>query len=84
TPVTRFSQQQSTERADSPSHQLQLEAQQHQQHPQPAYPSYENDAYDMPLDPALMQGVQHLADLPPSPFLAAQSGNADAQLDGHD
>lgn len=39
-----------------------------------AYPPYHpQHAYPLPLDPALMHGVQgHLADLPPSPFLAAQ------------
>ncbi|KAF3033520.1 hypothetical protein E8E11_000890 [Didymella keratinophila] len=69
-----------SDRADSPSYQLQLEAQ--QQPPQPTYPAYGSETYDMPLDPALMQGVQHLADLPPSPFLAAQRGNSDAHVSG--
>ncbi|KAF2630195.1 hypothetical protein BU25DRAFT_408770 [Macroventuria anomochaeta] len=81
--ITHFSQHQATDRADSPSYQLQLEAQ--QQHPQqPTYPPSSNDRYDMPLDPALMQGVQHLADLPPSPFLAAKGQNGDAQSGGLD
>lgn len=81
--MTHSSQHQSNDRADSPGYQLQLEAQ--QQHPQHStYSSYGNDAYGMPLDPALMQGVQHLADLPPSPFLAAQTQNGDAQLGGLD
>jgi hypothetical protein len=57
---------------DSPNDQLQLEAAQNtfSAYPQP------ND-FDMPLDPALMEGVQRngsLADLPPSPFLAAGKG----------
>ncbi|KAJ4384727.1 Protein spt10 [Didymella sp. IMI 355093] len=80
-PMARFSQHQS-DCADSPSYQLQLETQ--QQHQQPTYPSYSNDAYDMPLDPALMQGVQHLADLPPSPFLAARGESGDAHPKGQD
>ncbi|KAF1922634.1 histone acetyltransferase Spt10 [Didymella exigua CBS 183.55] len=79
--MSHLPQHQNT-RADSPSYQLQLESQP-QQRPQSAYPSYGTDAYDMPLDPALMQGVQHLADLPPSPFLAAQGGSRAAQS-GHD
>ena len=81
--IPHFSQHQATDRADSPSYQLKLEAQ--QQHPhQPTYPLYSDDTYDMPLDPALMQGVQRLADLPPSPFLAAQGQNGNAQVGGTD
>jgi hypothetical protein len=56
---------------DSPGSQLQLEAAQ-QQIPFPTYSQHSN--YDMPLDPALMEGMQadrSLADLPPSPFLTA-------------
>lgn len=80
-PMAHYSQPPS-DRADSPSYQLQLETQ--QQHQQPTYPPYSNETYDMPLDPALMQGVQHLADLPPSPFLAAQSRNGDTHLVSQD
>jgi hypothetical protein len=63
-------------RPDSPSNQLQLEAAQ-QQDSFPPYPRH-ND-YSMPLDPALMEGVQsneNLAELPPSPFLTAGQGLA--------
>lgn len=67
-------------REDSPSSQLQLEAAQHQaQHtPGQAYsavPQY--NGFEMPLDPALMDGINettNLEDLPPSPFLAAGRG----------
>jgi hypothetical protein len=58
-------------RRDSPNHQLQVEAAQ-QQDPFPHYPTH--NGYDLPVDPALMEGIQtnaNLADLPPSPFLAA-------------
>jgi GNAT superfamily N-acetyltransferase len=79
-PTPQYSQPLS-DRADSPSYQLQLEA--HQQH-HPAYPAYGSETYDLPLDPALMQGVQHLADLPPSPFLAAQVANGDAHAGNQD
>jgi hypothetical protein len=62
--------------SDSPSSQLQLEAAQQQG---TIYPQYSQDnGYDLPVDPALMQGMQpaaNLADLPPSPFLAAQVSN---------
>ncbi|KAF3004856.1 hypothetical protein E8E13_005097 [Curvularia kusanoi] len=64
----------STHRADSPGYQLQAEAQGQPDHAYPHFPTA--DAYDMPLDPALVHGAtptQHLANLPPSPFLAAQS-----------
>jgi hypothetical protein len=57
---------------DSPNDQLQLEA---AQRTFPAYPQH--DGFDMPVDPALMEGVRRngsLADLPPSPFLAAGEG----------
>jgi hypothetical protein len=60
----------------SPNAQLQLEAaQQNTFTPLPQ----QND-FDMPVDPALMEGIQRngslasLADLPPSPFLAAGEG----------
>ncbi|KAF9700893.1 hypothetical protein EKO04_000578 [Ascochyta lentis] len=86
--ASHFSQHQATNRADSPNFPAQLEVTQHaQQSPQPqqpTFPQYPNDTYDMPLDPALMRGVQHLADLPPSPFLAAQSQKGDARLGGLD
>jgi len=75
TPPSLFSPSQPPPRSDSPSCQLQLEAAQHQgsfaQFPQ-------HNEYDMPVDPALMEGVQaenSLADLPPSPFLIAQGTN---------
>lgn len=59
---------------DSPNNQLQMEAQQHDTYSQFAH---DNDFNDMPVDPALMEGIQHnasLADLPPSPFLTAGHG----------
>jgi GNAT superfamily N-acetyltransferase len=74
---THFPHPQPTDRGDSPSSQLRIEAAQ-QHH---TYPQYSNE-YDMPLDPALIQSVRpdlSLADLPPSPFLAAQGQNGDAQ-----
>ncbi|KAH7085635.1 hypothetical protein BKA63DRAFT_500051 [Paraphoma chrysanthemicola] len=58
-------------RQDSPSHQLQVEAAQ-QQVPFPHFPAH--TGFDLPVDPALMEGIQtnaNLADLPPSPFLTA-------------
>ncbi|KAH5505651.1 hypothetical protein HBI29_134510 [Parastagonospora nodorum] len=57
---------------DSPNGQLQLEA---AQNTFPAYPQH--NEFDMPVDPALMEDVKRngsLADLPPSPFLAAGAG----------
>ena len=66
TPVPQFSQGPGP--ADSPSTQLQLEATQ-----QAHFPQF--NSYELPVDPALMDGVQsantNLEDLPPSPFLAA-------------
>ncbi|KAH4933602.1 hypothetical protein HBI79_091460 [Parastagonospora nodorum] len=57
---------------DSPNGQLQLEASQN------TFPAYtQHNEFDMPVDPALMEGVKRngsLADLPPSPFLAAGAG----------
>lgn len=83
-PVTRlFSQHQPSSRADSPSYQIRIEAAQHQQ-PSTTYSQYSGDTYGMPLDPALIQEVKHLSDLPPSPFLAAQGHNGDAQIGGLD
>jgi hypothetical protein len=81
TPVQHFPlQPRSLERADSPSNQLQLEAAQH--HGQFANFHGQHNNYHMPVDPALMDGMQprstSLEDLPPSPFLAAgQSINQD-------
>ncbi|KAH6637671.1 hypothetical protein C7974DRAFT_389962 [Boeremia exigua] len=80
--MTQYAPDQAADRANSPSYQLQSETQQ-QRSQQPPYSQYANDTYDLPLDPVLMQGVQHLADLPPSPFLAAQTQNEDQQLGGH-
>jgi hypothetical protein len=60
---------------DSPSDQLKMEAAQ-QQPPFPTYPQH--NSFDMPVDPALMEGIQanaSLAELPPSPFLAAGQGS---------
>jgi hypothetical protein len=63
------------ERDESPSDQLQMEAAQHS-HAVQNYPMPPGGfgGYEMPLDPALLNGVrQHanLEDAPPSPFLAA-------------
>ena len=38
----------------------------------------------MPLDPALIHSASHLADLPPSPFLAAQNTQHATDLLGED
>lgn len=60
------------ERPDSPSNQLQIEA--GQQHPALYEFNTQHDGFDMPVDPALMNGVApapNLENLPPSPFLAA-------------
>ncbi|KAF2130005.1 hypothetical protein P153DRAFT_339419 [Dothidotthia symphoricarpi CBS 119687] len=83
TPPIQYSQHNPLHRQDSQSNQLQLPTQQHHD----PYPPYvPNTAFDMPVDPALMEGVSmNLADLPPSPFLAAgqsyssipQMGNLD-------
>ncbi|EDU45891.1 histone acetyltransferase Spt10 [Pyrenophora tritici-repentis] len=82
TPPSLFSPSQPPRRSDSPSSQLQLEASQHQG----SFGRFsQHNQYDMPVDPALMEDVQtvnSLADLPPSPFLAAQSANSLPQL-GH-
>ncbi|RYO55889.1 hypothetical protein AA0116_g9106 [Alternaria tenuissima] len=76
TPPSLFSPTQPPPPSDSPNSQLQLEAAQQQD---TIYPQYSQDnGYDLPVDPALMQGMQpaaNLADLPPSPFLAAQVSN---------
>lgn len=57
------------QRADSPSYQLQAES---HTHPEQPYPHFASNAFDMPLDPALIRSATHLANLPPSPFLSAQ------------
>jgi hypothetical protein len=63
TPMQHYPPQESSlERADSPSHQLQLEAA--QQHDPFASFHTQHTNYHMPVDPALMDGM-------PSPFLAA-------------
>jgi len=57
---------------ESPNGQLQLEA---AQNTFSAFPQHSE--FDMPVDPALMEDVKRngsLADLPPSPFLAAGAG----------
>jgi hypothetical protein len=56
---------------DSADDQLHLEAAQ-QQEPFPHYPQH--DDFDMPVDPALMEGIQSNTRLP-SPFLAAGQGS---------
>jgi hypothetical protein len=69
-PIDIYNQLQSSPRPESPSRQLQQEAVQQnafQQFPQ-------TSGFDLPVDPALMEGLQSdasLADLPPSPFLTA-------------
>jgi hypothetical protein len=75
-PIDAYAQQPShpPPRQDSPSNQLQLEAQ--QQSSFSAFPQH--SGFDMPLDPALMEDIQGnatLAELPPSPFLAAGRGS---------
>lgn len=63
-------QQSQLQRPDSPNNQLQLEA---AHHFAAGFPPQHHE-YDMPLDPALIEGVHHplsLEDLPPSPFLSA-------------
>lgn len=80
-PISQFSRHQSANRAESPGFQIRVEVAQHPNSPQPStYPQYSNATYNMPLDPALMHDVQRLADLPPSPFLAAQGQNGHARL----
>ncbi|RMZ70503.1 histone acetyltransferase spt10 [Pyrenophora seminiperda CCB06] len=82
TPPSLFSPSLPPPRSDSPSSQLQLEAAQHRGSFAQFSP---HNRYDMPVDPALMEGVQagnSLADLPPSPFLAAQGANGLPHL-GH-
>jgi len=36
---------------------------------------FEGTEFELPVDPALMEGIQSLADLPPSPFLAPGQGH---------
>ena len=71
TPPAQYPLSQMRHRQDSPSNQIQIEVAQHQN----SFPQYvSNNEYDMPVDPALMEGIQSdlgLADLPPSPFLNA-------------
>ncbi|KAF2121859.1 hypothetical protein BDV96DRAFT_483315 [Lophiotrema nucula] len=78
-------QQHQNNRSPSPSDQLQMEAAQHSaqlmnsishHHPQPQ----PFNSYEMPVDPALMDGVVNLRDLPPSPFLAASANLPIPQL----
>ncbi|KAF1973567.1 hypothetical protein BU23DRAFT_464622 [Bimuria novae-zelandiae CBS 107.79] len=64
------------ERADSSNGQLQIEAA--QQHPSFYHFDSQHNGFDMPVDPALMNGVTpavNLENLPPSPFLAAGQEN---------
>ncbi|KAF2175551.1 hypothetical protein K469DRAFT_724060 [Zopfia rhizophila CBS 207.26] len=83
TPVPRYQRREPT-RSPSPSDQLQMEAAQHEaqhSHVMGNLPQYNN--YEMPVDPALMDGVQqttNLEDLPPSPFLHAGRGLPMPQL----
>jgi hypothetical protein len=62
------------QRSDSPSNQLQLEAAQYHGPFPPQFPQH--NEYDMPVDPALMEGIHpahSVGDRMPSPFLAAAS-----------
>jgi hypothetical protein len=63
-------------RDESPSNQLQIESSQ-AHHPAPFIQEPQYNAFEMPVDPALMDGTQQpgLANLPPSPFLAAYPNN---------
>jgi GNAT superfamily N-acetyltransferase len=65
------------QRSDSPSNQLQLEAAQYHGSYPPQCPQH--NEYDMPVDPALMEGIQqshHFTDRLPSPFLTATERGA--------
>lgn len=69
---------------DDPSNQLQIEPTQHHG----AFPQFaQNNNFDMPVDPALMEGIQqsrrNLADLPPSPFLNAGHAPSGVPFMGH-
>jgi hypothetical protein len=83
-PLDIYAQLHSSVRPESPSNQLQLEsAQQHD-----TFAFAHEDELDMPVDPALMQGLQArndgLAELPPSPFLTAcQNSDGSGNLDMH-
>ncbi|KAH9879831.1 hypothetical protein J1614_001855 [Plenodomus biglobosus] len=84
TPPLQFPPSQSPARPDSPTTQLQLESTQQQD----IYPQYSNTVgFDLPVDPALMQGIQraalNLADLPPSPFLNAGQAPSSAPMMGN-
>lgn len=62
------------QRQDSADSQIQLEGAQRQE-PFPHYPQHHE--FGLPVDPALMEGIETntgLADLPPSPFLGADQG----------
>lgn len=63
-------------REESPSNQLQMEASRIH-HPTPFIQEPQYHSFEMPVDPALMDGTQQpsLANLPPSPFLAAYPNN---------
>lgn len=52
---------------DSAEDQLHLENQNAQR--------FQDSEFNMPVDPALMEDIKHLADLPPSPFLAPGQGD---------
>lgn len=73
-PIQHFSQPAAPqlERPDSPSNQLQLEAAQHHD-PFASFHTQQHN-FDLPVDPALMDGMHpmNLEDLPPSPFLNAR------------
>ncbi|KAL6709547.1 Protein spt10 [Coniothyrium glycines] len=75
TPPVQYSPAQPPLRQESPSDQLQIESAQHQN----VFPQYpQHTGFDMPVDPALMVGLQQghdLAELPPSPFLPAGQGS---------
>lgn len=75
-PLPRFPPHQpqpaASDRPDSPSQQLHMEAA--SQHPPFSNFPPPHSNYEMPVDPALMDGVHqtvNLEDLPPSPFLSA-------------
>lgn len=83
TPPNQYPPTQPPARPDSPSNQLRIESAQHVG-PYSQYAAH-ND-YDMPVDPALMEGIQpgvSLADLPPSPFLTAGQGVSGLPQLGH-
>ncbi|ORY15826.1 hypothetical protein BCR34DRAFT_153292 [Clohesyomyces aquaticus] len=86
TQPSRYQPRREPSRSPSPSDQLQMEAAQHAQMTDPV-PRFNNNNYDMPVDPALMDGVHqttNLEDLPPSPFLTAGRGLPLPQLSSLD